>query len=543
MALNLMRTLSKWSARLAAIAILACAGAAFAADDSIPHLRKQGTATQLIVDGQPFLATGGELHNSSSSSLEFMKPVWRHMLDLNFNTVLAGVSWELVEPSEGQFNFDLVDGLIQDARRNNLRLVFLWFGSWKNGMSSYIPLWVKQNYRRFPRVKLGGGQTVEVLSTLAEANWAADARAFAALLRHIREMDGEKHTVILVQVENEVGVLRDSRDRSDAANAAFAAQVPAALMDYLGKNRDALVPEIRARWEAAGSKTAGTWAEVFGDSPQTDELFMAWNYARYVDHVAEAGKAQYPIPLYVNTWLSGQGKPGEWPSGGPLPHVMDMWLAGAKHIDFLSPDIYAPDFNGWCQRYTRRGNPLFIPEMNREGAGPRNVFLAIGQYGAMGVSPFAVDSLANPQDSELARDYQALRQIAPLALRAQGTGAMAGFVLDKEHPTATSELGDYQLDISLDEIFGNRAASGYGLVIATGPNEFVGAGSGFRVAFRAKTGGPKLVGIGSVDEGVYRDGKWIAGRRLNGDENDQGLKWRFSPDAVKIEKCVVYRYE
>jgi len=517
--------------------------AAPGSDDALPHLRRHGTAGQLVVDGKPFLVLGGELHNSSSSSLDYMQPIWQRMLDLNFNTVLAGVSWESVEPEEGHFDFSLVDGLIYQARRHGLRLVLLWFGSWKNGMSSYVPLWVKKDFRRFPRVKLGTQGTVEVLSTLAAANWQADARAFSALMRHIREVDGSCHTVIMIQVENEVGVLRDSRDRSDVANAAFNGPVPRALLDYLARNRKILVPEVRQRWETSGFRESGTWQQVFGPGPQTDEMFMAWNYARYIDHVAEAGKAEYGIPMYVNTWLAGQGTPGTWPSGGPLPHVMDIWLAGAPHIDFLSPDIYAADFQGWCQKYTQRGNPLFIPEMNREGDGPRNVFFAIGQYSAVGTSPFAVDSIDNPRESDLARSYQILRQIAPLVLEQQGTGRMTGFLLDKEHNSLARDIGDYQLEISLDSIFGHGAEFGYGLIMKTGPNEFIGAGSGFRVAFRPKTPGPPLVGVGSVDEGIYRDGKWIPGRRLNGDEDDQGQRWRFSPQSVGVERCIVYRYE
>src|SRR5438270_12145043 len=139
-----------------------------------PYLREQESATQIIVEGKPFLVIGGERHNSSESSLDYMRAIWERLVALNRNTVLAPVSWELIEPEEGVFDFTLVDGLIQDARRHGLRLIFLWFGSWKNGMSSYIPLWVKQDYHRFPRIKLRDGQTVEVLSTLAEANWQAD---------------------------------------------------------------------------------------------------------------------------------------------------------------------------------------------------------------------------------------------------------------------------------------------------------------------------------------------------------------------------------
>ncbi len=509
--------------------------------ERVPYLQKQGNATQLYVDGSPFLILGGELHNSSSSSIEYMKPIWERMVDLNFNTVLAPVSWELIEPEEGHFDFALVDGLIQDARRYNLRLVFLWFGSWKNGMSSYVPLWVKKDYRRFPRVQINAGETVEVLSTLAEANWQADARAFAALMRHIRDVDGDDHTVIMVQVENEVGVLGDSRDRSEAASRAFAGQIPQELLQHVQQRE--LVPELRERWEQAGRKTSGTWEEVFGAGPETDEIFMAWHYARYVDHVAAAGKAEYDIPMYVNAWLSSpELQPGDWPSGGPLPHTMDVWLAGAPHIDMLTPDIYQPNFEEWCEKYTQHGNPLFIPEMRHGDDGARNIFYAIGQHEAIGTSPFAVDSIEDPKNSALSASYRALQQVASVILAHQGANNMVGFLLDEEHPNATRVLGAYELEIALDAVFQYKAELGYGLVIATGSGEFVGVGSGFCVTFRPISG-VGHVGLGAVDEGEFRNGKWIAGRRLNGDENAQGLKWRFGIQRISIERCTVYNYE
>lgn len=514
------------------------------AQPEIPHLARQGTATQLIVDGRPFLILGGELHNSSSSNLDYMRPLWKRLLALHVNTVLAPVSWELIEPEEGRFDFRLVDGLIEEARRHNLRLVLLWFGSWKNGMSSYVPGWVKKDTKRFPRAKIRDGETVEVLSTLAPANWEADARAFAALLRHLRAIDGRDHTVIMLQVENEVGILGDSRDRSELANRSFSGPVPAELFAYLSQSRGRLIAEFAKIWDAAGRRTSGNWEQVFGAGAATDEIFMAWHYARYVDRVAAAGKAEYPLPMFVNAWLSSpERKPGDWPSGGPLPHVMDLWRAGAPHIDFLSPDIYQPNFAEWCRRYTQLGNPLFIPETRRGDDGARNIFYAFGQHDAIGTSPFAVDSIEEPEKSSLSKSYAVLAQIAPLIAAHQGKQAMTGFVLDKEHPSAKAELGDYELEISLDAIFGFKAEIGYGLIIATGPDEFVGAGSGFRVAFKPRTPGPAKAGILAVDEGSYVDGKWIPGRRLNGDENDQGKGWRFSPRQLTIERCTVYRYD
>lgn len=507
-----------------------------------PQLRRHGSATQLIVDGNPFLVIGGELRNSSSSSIAYMQPIWQRMRALNINTVLTPVAWELIEPTEGSFDFTLVDDLIRAARSHDLRLIMLWFGSWKNGMSSYIPVWVKQDSARFPRVKLHTGETIEVLSTLAEANWQADARAFAALMRHLAEFDSQEHTVIMVQVENEVGVLGDTRDRCDAANSGYAGPIPPELPAYLQAHQHELVPEIHQRWDAGGNRASGSWEDVFGVGPATDEIFMAWNYARYLDNVTAAGKAAYDLPMFVNAWLNKPAEtPGDYPCGGPLPHVLDIWLAGCPQIDLLTPDIYQTNFAAWCQKYTQRGNPLFIPEMNWGEDGARNIFYAIGQHNAIGTSPFAVDSLDNPAHTPLSQSYAILQQLAPIILEHQGSGATVGFLLDRAQPSVTHQLGEYELEISLDEIFSFNADIGYGLIIAVAPDTFIGAGSGFRVAFRPSTPGAAQVGIATVDEGTYRDGEWVAGRRLNGDENDQGRRWRFAPQRLAIERCTVYR--
>ena len=225
---------------------------------AIPHLQKQGTATQLIVDGKPFLMLAGELRNSNSSTSEFLKPIWPRMVAMHLNTVLSAVHWELIEPQEGQFDFSLVDSQIRDAQAYNLRLIFLWFGSWKNGVSSYVPAWVKTNQDRFPRVQDKDGKGSEILSTLSAANRDADARVFAALMRHIKQVDTQ-HRVIMIQVENEVGLGGNSRDRCAAADKAFAGPVPKVLLDYIGNHKDTLHPMLRKAWETAGSKTSGTW--------------------------------------------------------------------------------------------------------------------------------------------------------------------------------------------------------------------------------------------------------------------------------------------
>src|SRR5450755_4644770 len=435
-----------------------------------PRLRKQGTATQLIVDGKPFLALTGELGNNTATSLENMQAIWPKLVSGNLNAALLAVSWAQTEPTEGKYDFALVDGLIKEARSNHLKIVFLWFGSWKNGLSSYAPVWVKQDYKRFPRIRLQDGRTMELLSTLGDATRDADARAYRALMRHIKEVDGVQHTVLMMQVENEVGVLRDSRDRSAPANAAFAGPVPKQLMDYLQRHKDSLSPELREVWAAQGFKTSGTWEEVFGpgkpasvempiqtksppmsaEEHQTgwrklhwpvDEIFMAWHYARFVNKVIEEGKAEYNIPMFVNAWLQqpNMAWPGTYPSGGPLPQVHDVWRAGAPAADLLAPDLYLQYFDEVCERFTRNGNPLFIPETSANAA---NVLAAFGKYGAIGFSPFFIERAVSP-DSDLAAAYRVVGQMAPAIAAQQGTDSITAVRMNQGDAPLKVKLGNY----------------------------------------------------------------------------------------------------
>lgn len=507
-----------------------------------PHLEKRGVATQLIVDARPFLILGGELHNSSSSSLEYMKPLWPQLAAMGLNTVVTPLSWELIEPTEGTYDFALVDGLLVQARQSHQRIVFLWLASWKNGMSSYAPVWVKQNTKQFPRVVVKGRE-IELLSPAAAATQQADARAFAALMQHIKQVDSTDHTVLMMQIENEVGVLGDSRDRSAAADRTFALPVPAELLTYLKTHHDALYPSLRDLWDANGAKTSGTWTEVFGPTSRADEIFMAWHYALFVQRVTAAGKAAYNIPMYGNTWLAeNDAPPGNYPSGGPEPWVIDVRKAAGSALDFYAPDLYAPDFIEWSRRYHREGNPLFMPETRGGSPGAANVFYAVGEEAGFGFSPFAIEDEMDPKQ-DLAASYRAIEQLAPILLKHQAAGDVRGFVLDQQNPAVDFTLGAYTLHVSLDQIFGQHSDSGYGLILSDGPDQFLGVGKGFRVSFASASAGGPRVGIASIDEGRFEDGKWVPGRRLNGDENDQGGFWRFSTRSLNTEIVKLYRTE
>ena len=344
----------------------------------MPHLVMQGDTVQLIVDDKPFIIRGGELGNSTFTSLEYMDPVWPKLKALNVNTVLAPVYWELIEPVEGEFDFKLYDQLIDEARKNELRLILLWFASWKNSMSSHAPAWVKTNQKKYPRVRDDKGVRQEILTPFSENNLMADMKAFKALIQHIKEIDSDKHTLIMIQPENEIGMLPSARDYSPLANEKFNALVPDDLVQYMMENKNRPVPEFRSVWEKNGFQTKGTWEEIFGKGVHTDEIFMAWYYARFADQIIESGKKIYPLPMFVNAALNRPDrKPGKgYPSAGPLPHIMDIWIAGGPSIDFLAPDIYFPNIKHWCDLYTRQNNPLFIPEAGWDPSAAARIFFS-----------------------------------------------------------------------------------------------------------------------------------------------------------------------
>jgi beta-galactosidase GanA len=520
-----------------------------------PRLERRGEATQLVVGGKPMLLIAGELSNSAASSAAYMAPHWAKLRAMNLNAVLAPVSWELIEPVEGRYDWSGLDSMLREARANDLKLVLLWFGAYKNSMSTYVPGWVKRDQPRFPRAGLPNGQSVEILSTFGEETIRADARAYAAMMAHLKAVDGDGNTVVMVQVENEIGMLPVARDYSPAANAAFAEPVPAELVNYLVQHRETLVPEMKAMWVERGARTQGSWAELFGNGDAAAEVFTAWHYARFADALTRAGKAAYTLPMYVNVALNRPGRaPGQYPSGGPLPHLMDVWKAGAPAIDLLAPDIYFPNFTQIVDRYHRPDNPLFVPEAHNADnpVVPANAFYAFGERDAIGFGPFSIDSV-DDNPGQLGAAYGVLRQLQPHILAAQSTGAIAGFkprqrydeTLDYE--PQLRRIGNYRFTVAFADIERpsmTPETAGYGgIVIRTGEDEYLIAGQGITVTFAGAGEGPSLAGIERAEEGHFDSaGRWVAGRVLNGDQTHQGRHIRLPAGAWVIQHVKLYRY-
>jgi len=516
-----------------------------------PNLEKIGDKTQLIVNGQPFLILGGELGNSTATSMENMVDVWPKMKDMNINTILIPVYWELIEPVEGIFDFTLYKELITEARRQELKIIPLWFGSWKNSMSSHAPAWVKKDQKRFPRVKDNYGNSQEILSCFSDDVLSADLKAYEALMRFIKDFDSKEQTIIMMQVENEIGMLPSARDYQSLAEALFKKDVPKALIDYIQTNKEKLVPEFLQIWKTNGYKTKGNWEAIFGKGVHTDEYFMAYYYSLFTNKIADAGKKIYPIPTFVNAALNRPGRePGVYPSAGPLPHVMDLWKAGGDAIDILVPDFYNPDFKHWCDLYGRQGDPLFIPEHVFDNTAAAKALYTFGHYEGIGFSPFHIEGTKNAKEEPLGKVYDIVHQLTPIIVNHMGQGKIKGVLASKSIPETIIRSGKYELsckhDYTLSWNPGAKADDwplASAIIIQMGEDEFYIAGNGIVITFKNIDDKNLNIGLLKVDEGHFKDGKWKILRHLNGDQTHQGRHVNVSHNNYSIQRVALYNYK
>ena len=497
----------------------------------MPKLIQKDGRFALLVDGKPYLILGGQINNSSAWPAT-LPEVWPLVESMHANTVEAPVYWEQMEPQPGTFDFSVVDELLSQSRTHHVHLVVLWFGTWKNGRMHYVPEWVKTDAARFPRVVNERGEPTDVLSANAPANLEADKKAFVALMKHLREVDGDQHTVLLVQVENESGSLGSVRDFSPAAEKQFQGEVPAELVKALHER-------------------PGTWLQVFG--PDANETFAAYSVAHYIGEIAHAGKVEFPIPMYVNNWLkyAPDAIPGvNYPSGGPTYNMLDVWKAAAPSLDVIGPDIYiddSPRYRETLKQYHRPDNALWVPETGMDDVYGHYFFYALGE-GAIGFSPFGMDrtgwTFKEGEGPALHSENFAL--IAPMdreIARLNFEGKLKTAVEEPGQPQQEVDFGAWRATVSFGfpqfdggrKPPGTKDHTGRALIAQLAANEFLVTGMDSRVEFRlTASANSQHMQILRAEEGRYENGEWKFLRLWNGDQTDWGLNFTHLGRIVRV---------
>ena len=504
--------------------------------EPMPQLISAQGRYELKVDGKPFLILGGQVNNSSNYPA-MMPKVWPAYKYVDANTIFMPIDWQQIEPRPGRFDFSFLDLFLKQARRHHVHAILLWFGTWKNGTPDCAPSWVKLNNKRFPRIVDRQGRLVNSLSPLAKSTLDADRTAFVALMKHLKAVDPQ-HTVIMVQVENEVGSRGSVRDYSAAATRLFDGPVPTSL-----------VRALRLR--------PGTWTQLFGSD--AGDLFHAWNIARFVEKVAAAGKAVYPLPMYVNAALRDpfpQKRPHPYEYGGATYNAIPVWKAAAPDINVIGPDIYTRNSRGYgkiLQQYHRSDNPLFVTETGNAPAYARFLYSALGHQG-IGFSPFGIDYTGYSNFPlgarrvnahtlhDLSIEYHLIRPMDALLAKLSFAGRVYGVAEPDNAHSQTIRLGRWEAHIQYNmHVFGlhpykeRRPLQGGVVVAELKPNDFLVSGVDARVTFSlARAHAHEYFIYNRVVQGTYHHDRWKFMRILNGDETNWGLNFTLSPQVLHV---------
>ena len=486
---------------------------------SIPQLVSKNGRYALMVDGQPFLMLGAQCGNSSAWP-KMMPNVWNTLKSMHANTLEIPIYWEQFEPQQGQYDYSMIQLLLNQARQNDMRLVLLWFGTWKNGSNHYMPAWMKQDAKKYPNIIGKDGQPVDSPSPHAKATLEADKRAFTEFMSYLKKADA-CHTVLMVQVENEPGAWNSVRDYSATAQKLFEQPVPKAL----------LTANVLKQLNVS-TKAKGTWSQVFGE--RADEYFHAWSVASFIEEVAAAGKAVNPLPLYVNVALRDpltNPMATEYESGGPTDNVISIWKVAAPHIDLLAPDIYLQGDEKVLKvidLYARPDNALMVPETGRA---EKYLYKVIEK--GFCFAPFGVDARWGKQEMKnpLADEYKLLVPMSRELAKWSFEGSIRSVVEPESHADQVIDLGNWQAVVKFGTLrYGpiqknssEAPATGKAMMVILGENEFFAIGTNCRFTFNAtgKNKGKAWQYL-KVEEGTFEDGVFQPTRILNGDQTDFG---------------------
>jgi hypothetical protein len=495
-----------------------------------PRIIHKDGRSALLVDGQPYLILGAQMNNSSEWP-STLPNVWSAIANIHANTLGAPVYWEQMEPRSGTFDFTNVDQLVREARERHVHLVLLWFGASKNGQMHYAPQWVKTNPKEYPRLMNSRGQLLDILDPNAPANLAADKHAFTGLMRHLRAIDSEDHTIIMMQVENEAGPYYADRDYTTRGNQLFSEGVPTNLIAVMHKH-------------------PGNWHEVFGATD--NETFALWSQARYINTLAEAGKAEFNIPMFVNIAAINT------PNYETVDRLLTVWKAAAPSIDIVGADFY-DDFSLLYQEmlhaYGRTDNPLWIAETGTGDSYAKFFFYALGD-GAIGFSPFGIDhpGWVVPKNQDAAAHAENYALVAPMArdlARLNFEGKLKTAVEEPNQAQQEIDFGDWQATVSFGYPQSDRQRPpgtsdfhGRVLIARLGDNEFLVTGIDARVVFHVPShpvpSDHHINNILKAEQGLYVDETWKPLRVWNGDETQRGLNFMHEGYIIHVN---VYRWD
>lgn len=506
----------------------------------LPRIESLNGLNTLFVNDEPFILLGGEIHNSSASNLSFFdNEVLPYLNNMNMNSIVVPIYWECFEPIENKYDTTLIDGIIERARLSNLKLVFLWFGLWKNAESMYVPQWIKQDQEKYFLARKINGEPINTISPLCEAAIEKDAKAYKKLMNHIKSFDKNEYTVVMMQVENEIGLLGTERDYGVVAEKLFYSEIPKEVAEEFN--------------------VSGNWENAFGEN--AGEYFSAYYFAKAVEKITVAGKKEYDIPHYANAWLEQYPwRAGTYPSGGPIMKVQKMWNLVAPSIEFLAPDIYVPYVPRVLDEYSKNGNTLFVPEVRKDSVASTYALYTIFGCNGIGFSPFGIEELQMESEKidkipvevfmaldidpsafdvegsakYLSKTYGIIEQLKPLYFKLRNTKNLKAFVRKN-----SDELGDllkfddFDIVIKYSRKTQKQPESG-GVIFRISDDEFYIVGMKFSFQFLPKFGDNSKFNYLVAEDGEFVDGNWVSSKILNGDEK-MFLEFKDMPKILKIK--------
>jgi len=356
----------------------------------MPHFEAVAGHKVLYVDGRPFTVLAVEIpwwdliygrYKETENAYDNLYPAAEKV---GLNTLKVPIKWSMVEPERGVYDFSYVDHARSMAEKNHLKLVLNWFGHYASGDGTiygnlagelYAPMYIVKDEQTYPRA-VDGDSVIHhnAASYDYEPIIEREIRAFRAFMQHIKQVDSQPRTILMIQVENEIAVFgvdrrnpKMWRDHSPAANKRFA------------------------------------------DHGISDDLkFSAWDLSyNWIRRITDAGAEVYPIPFFHN-YVGGEI--ADWMVGGAPGEDVQTYLQNCPNVSFIGVNSYfcaqwRPNYS--CGRESEATiselrEPLLryrvgrnLPAITEINSGVTSItsrlaYIAVGEFGVPIFAPWAL---------------------------------------------------------------------------------------------------------------------------------------------------------